>query len=430
MKLQSKTAQEVRETFLSYFLARDHHLIEPSGIIPKNDPTLMFINSGMAPLKPYFTGHAKPPHPCLTNVQNCIRFADIESIGDSYHGTNFRMMGSWSFGDYFKERAIELAFELITEGFGIPVERLSATVFMADETLLGVPSDEESARIWEKFLPRDRIIGRPPADNFWGPAGTSGPCGPCTEVFFDRGEEFAEQETDDVLVPGRHIEIWNAGVFMQYLKDEEGNFSSLPMKCVDTGAGLERFAMILQGRASIHEIDQYDESYRLINRHIVDTKWTRIIFDHLKTSILMIREGVVPSNTREGYLLRRALRRTMIGIFLRGVNLTVLQEWVDSLSEVIDNKDLTNRQKSVIAHWLGVERDSFERLMHRNRKYLDRIVADKELTAQHAFTLKTGMGIPEDLLEEFCARHGIIFPKVGFTALIEQHKVISRQAKK
>lgn len=430
MKLPYKTTEEVRQTFLGHFLKRDHQLIEPSGIIPRNDPTLMFINSGMAPLKPYFTGQAKPPSPRLTNVQDCIRFVDVESVGDSYHGTNFRMMGSWSFGDYFKERAIELAFELITDGFGIPANRLSATVFMADESLPGVPSDEESARIWEKFLPRDRIIGRPPVDNFWGPAGTSGPCGPCTEVFFDRGEEFAEKKTDDVLVPGRHIEIWNAGVFMQYFKDEQGNFSSLPMKCVDTGAGLERFAMILQDRASIHEIDQYDSSYQLINQRIGDTAWTRVILDHIKTSILMIREGVVPSNTREGYLLRRALRRAMIGVFLRGINLTILQEWADSLSEVIDNKDLTFRQKFVIAHWLSEERDSFEKLMHRSRKYLDKIVTAKELDAQHAFTLKTGMGIPEDLLEEFCARHGIPFPKVEFLRLIEEHRGISRRPKK
>src|SRR3989344_1240003 len=317
MKIPSMSTEEIKTIFIDYFLVNDHQLIESSGIIPKNDPTLMLINSGMAPMTPYFTGHLKPPPPRLANIQDCIRFTDFGSVGDSHHGTNFRMMGSWSFGDYFKDRAIEFAFELLTEKFGIPADRLSATVFMADESLPGVPSDEESARIWEKLLPRDRIIGRPPVDNFWGPAGTSGPCGPCTEVFFDRGEEFAEKETDDALIPGRHIEIWNAGVFMQYFKDEQGNFSSLPMKCVDTGAGLERFAMILQGRTSIHEIDQYDQSYRLINQRIGDTAWTRVILDHIKTSILMIREGIVPSNTREGYLLRRALRRAMIGIFLR-----------------------------------------------------------------------------------------------------------------
>lgn len=430
MNIPYKTTEEVRQTFLDYFLRHDHQFVEPSGIIPKNDSTLMFINSGMAPLKPYFTGQAEPPYPRLVNIQDCIRFVDVENVGDSYHGTNFRMMGSWSFGDYFKEKAIELAFELITEGFGIPADRLSATVFMADESLPGVPSDEESARIWERFLPRDRIIGCPPIDNFWGPAGTSGPCGPCTEVFFDRGEEFAEKETDDVLVPGRHIEIWNAGVFMQYFKNEHGEFSSLPMKCVDTGAGLERFAMILQDRASIHEIDQYESSYWLINQCIDDTVWTRIILDHLKTAILMIREGIVPSNTREGYLLRRALRRAMLGVFMRGINLSVLQEWVDSLTEAVDNQSLTLHHKSNIAYWLGVERDGFEGLMLRSRRYLDKIIAAKELDAQLAFTLKTGIGIPEDLLEEFCVRHSIHFPKIEFLRLIEEHKGISRRSKK
>lgn len=202
------------------------------------------------------------------------------------------------------------------------------------------------------------------------------------------------------------------------------------MKCVDTGAGLERFAMILQNRTSIHEIDQYEQSYRLINQRIGDTVWTRIILDHLKTAILMMREGIVPSNTREGYLLRRALRRAMIGVFLRGINLTILQEWTDSLSEVIDNKDLTMRQKSVIAHWLSKERDGFENLMRRNCKYLDKIVATKELDAPHAFTLKTGIGIPEDLLEEFCVRHGIHFPKIEFLRLIEEHREVSRRPNK
>jgi len=430
MDLQRMTTAEVRQTFLEYFLTHDHQFAEPAGIIPKNDPTLMFINSGMAPMKPYFTGQSRSPYPRLTNVQDCIRFVDIESVGDSYHGTSFRMMGSWSFGDYFKEKAIELAFELITGPFGIPVDRLVATVFMADDSMPGVPSDEESARVWERFLPRDRIIGRPPADNFWGPAGVSGPCGPCTEVFFDRGAEFAEQDTNDVLVPGRHVEIWNAGVFMQYLKDEQGNFSPLPMRCVDTGAGLERFAMILQGRASIHEIDQYDQSYKLVTQRIGDAVWTRIVLDHIKTSILMIREGIVPSNTREGYLLRRALRRAMIGMFLRDINLAVLQEWSDSLMEVIDNKDLTMRQRAGITYYLGEERASFDRLMRRSRKHLDKIAASGQLDARQAFTLKTGMGIPEDLLEEFCTRHGIRFPKDEFLGLVEGHRDISRRTKK
>lgn len=430
MKMPWRSTEEIKKIFIDYFLVNDHQLIDSSGIIPKNDPTLMLINSGMAPMKPYFTGHLKPPYPRLVNIQDCIRFTDFDSVGDSHHGTNFRMMGSWSFGDYFKERAIEFAFELLTEKFGIPADRLSATVFVADDSLPGVPSDEESMRIWERFLPRSRIIDCPPADNFWGPAGTSGPCGPCTEVFFDRGEAFAEKETDEVLVPGRHIEIWNAGVFMEYFKDEQGIFSSLPMKCVDTGAGLERFAMILQDRTSIYEIDQYEKSYQLINQYIGDIVWTRIILDHIKTAIMMIREGITPSNTREGYLLRRALRRAMIGIFLRGINLTILQEWVDSLSEVMDNKDLTMRQKSVISHWIDEERDGFEKLMLRNRKHLDKIVAAKALDAQHAFTLKTGMGIPEDILEEFCIRHGISFPKPEFLRLIEEHKEISRRSKK
>lgn len=428
-KLKWKSTVEIKKTFLDYFLEKDHLFVEPSGIVPRNDPTLMLINSGMAPMKSYFTGHKIAPYPRLTNIQDCIRFTDFDNVGDSYHGTSFRMMGSWSFGDYFKEKAIELAFELLTGEFGIPVDRLSATVFVADKSLPGVPSDEESARIWERFLPKDRIIGCPPADNFWGPAGDSGPCGPCTEVFFDRGEGYAEKETDDVLVPGRHIEIWNAGVFMQYLKDEEGNYSPLPMRCVDTGAGLERFAMILQDCKSIYEIDQYKPSYELIYQSIGDIRWSRIIFDHLKTSILMLREGIVPSNSGEGYLLRRALRRAMTGVFLREIDLSILQTWVDLLCEIIDDKDKTMIRKLDIDHWLRKECEGFEKLMRKSRKHLDKIAENKELSAQHAFNLKTVLGISEDFLEEFCVSHGILFSKVEFRKLIEEHKKISRQSR-
>lgn len=427
MTLPWKSAEEIRQTFLEYFLRNNHEFIEPSGVIPRNDPTLMFINSGMAPLKPFFLGQARPPFPRLVNVQDCIRFVDLDSVGDSHHGTSFRMMGSWSFGDYFKERAIELAFELVTDIFGFPSDRLSATVFVADESLPGIPDDEESARIWRKFLPQDRILPRPPADNFWGPPGIVGPCGPCTEVFFDRGAEFGSASTGDPLVSGRHIEIWNAGVFMQYFKDERGNYSPLPMNCVDTGAGLERFAMILQERPSIHEIDQYEGVFRLVNDRLRDPSWSRIVLDHLKTSLLMLRERVTPSNQREGYLLRRALRRAMLGVFLKGVEVKTVRGWMGGLCECVDDRRKTASAQSAIFVWLDAEISSFEGLMRRSQKHLDRIVAEKHLDAQHAFDLKTSLGVPEDLLEEYCRRHGIEFPREGLASLLREHQQVSRK---
>lgn len=426
MALPWRSVEEIRQMFLEYFLKNDHRLIESARILPHDDPTLMFINSGMAPMKPFFTGQAQPPYPRLTNVQDCIRFVDVEDVGDSHHGTSFRMLGSWSFGDYFKERAIELAFELLTEVFGFPSERLYATVFVSDETMPTIPDDEESARIWERYLPRERIVPKPPQDNFWGPAGTTGPCGPCTEVFFDRGEEYGQRRADDPLIPERHIEIWNAGVFMQYFKDEQGNFSVLPMNCVDTGAGLERLAMVLQGRASIHEIDQYEEVYRSIEQVVGDTTWTRIILDHLKTALLLMREGIVPSNQREGYMLRRTLRRSMSGVFLRDIGLPMVSEWFEALCEVVDDKDKTNAARATILSWLEDERSGFENLMRRSRKHLDKIAATRRLEAKQAFDLKTSLGIPEDLLEEYCRRYGIEFPREGYLQLFREHQEISR----
>jgi alanyl-tRNA synthetase len=426
MTLQWRSVEEIRRVFLEYFLKKDHRLIEPAGILPHDDPTLMFINSGMAPMKPFFTGQSQPPYPRLTNVQDCIRFVDVEDVGDSHHGTSFRMLGSWSFGDYFKERAIELAFELLTEIFRFPAAQLYATVFVSDETTPAIPDDEESARIWERYLPRERIVSKPPEDNFWGPAGATGPCGPCTEVFFDRGEQYGQVGGDDPLIPERHVEIWNAGVFMQYFKDEQGNFSVLPMNCVDTGAGLERLAMILQDRVSIHEIDQYEEVYRSIEQVVSDTTWTRIILDHLKTALLLMREGIVPSNQREGYMLRRTLRRSMSGVFLRDINLSVVSEWFESLCEVVDNKGKTDAARPTMLSWLEEERNSFELLMRRSRKHLDKIAATQHLDAKQAFDLKTSLGIPEDLLEEYCRRYGIEFPRKGYLQLFREHQEISR----
>lgn len=427
MTLKFHTTEEVKERFITFFMEHNHQLVPPKGIIPIDDPTLLFINSGMAPMKPFFMGKKTPPSPMLTNVQDCIRFVDFDDVGDSYHGTSFRMMGSWSFGDYFKEGAIKLAFELITEGFGLDPSKLSATVFKNDGSIKGVPDDEESARIWEKYLPRDRIIPRPPVDNFWGPPGDSGPCGPCTEVFYDRGPEYTEKETDDILVPGRHIEIWNAGVFMEYYMSEQKEISNLPNKCVDTGAGQERFAMILQNTPSICEIDQYRDVYRLIHEQIKNTTWSRIALDHLKTSILILREGVIPSNTREGYMLRRLLRKALIGMFIHEIRFDIITTWSDYLCDVIDNKNLTMEHKAAIDQWIKFECNNFAALMKRSRRHLNKVITLQELTAQKAFELKTSIGIPEELLHAICETHNIDFPTEGFNAKMEEHRNISRK---
>ena len=248
------SSKEIRDKFLEFFKENGHMELSDSSIIPKNDPTLLFINSGMAPLKDYFTGAAKPPCKRLCDVQTCIRTIDIDSIGDKHHLTSFQMLGSWSIGDYFKEKAIYFAYTLLTERIKLPKEKIYVSVFSGDEEL-GIPFDSEAYECWKKVgVDESHIVKCGREDNFWGPTSETGPCGPCTEMFFDTGdgEEYIPGGNFDTT---RYIEIWNAGVFMQFSKNADGNFSKLAFNSVDTGAGLERLAMVIGGYSSVYETD-------------------------------------------------------------------------------------------------------------------------------------------------------------------------------
>lgn len=424
--MQYLRIDDIRREFIDFFLGNNHQLVEPSGVLPKDDPTLLFINSGMAPMKPYFLGTQQPPYPRLTNVQDCIRTVDIDDVGDSYHGSSFRMMGSWSFGDYFKDRAIDLAFELITEGFGFPAEQLFATVYGGDNSLPGVPPDSESVKRWEQYLPSDRILLRPASDNFWGPAGDSGPCGPCTEVFYDRGEEYGLMDGSDPLVSGRHIEIWNAGVFMQYDMALDRSIIPLPVRCVDTGAGLERFAMLMQGVSSIHEVDQYASAFQIVTEAVEDFRKARIIFDHLKTSLLMMVEGVTPGHQRHAYVLRQLLRRALTATYLSDVKVDSVLSLAWGVAETMDNRGGLDRAKDLIDHHLLTEVESFSKILGRAEKYLARIAEAGEIDAHMAFDLKATHGIPLELVSEFCREHSILFPQAELDILLAEHSAISR----
>jgi len=250
------TSIEARKAFLDFFKQRGHLEIGSAPLIPNNDPTLLLINSGMAPLKPYFTGEQKPPGPRLCNIQKCIRTNDIEVVGDPHHLTFFEMMGNWSIGDYFKEEAVYMAWEML-KSFGFDTTKLYVTVFKGDNKLPDVPPDEESKAIWKNIIPETQIIPLGADSNFWGPTSDTGPCGPCTELFIDRGTNYGcgEQSCGPNCNCGRFIEIWNAGVFMQYYLHENGCLTELPLKSVDAGAGLDRFMLILEGKESVYDTD-------------------------------------------------------------------------------------------------------------------------------------------------------------------------------
>ena len=315
------TSEELREKFLKFYESKGHHIIPSASLIPENDPTVLFTTAGMHPLVPYLLGQKHPEGTRLTDVQKCVRTGDIDEVGDDSHLTFFEMLGHWSLGDYFKEDAIRWSFEFLTspDCLGIPVEKLAVSVFAGDET---APRDEESARIWEECgIPRDKIFFLPRKNNWWGPAGLTGPCGPDTEMFIDRGYGKRSEDCSPCGCDcGKYIEIWN-DVFMQYFKNAEGKYEPLKQKNVDTGMGLDRTVCILNGVRSVYDTDlftaarakleeltgkSYDESPEI-------RKAFRIVLDHIRTATFMIGDpkGITPSNVDQGYVLRRIIRRAV-----------------------------------------------------------------------------------------------------------------------
>ena len=414
------SSKQVEELFLQFFERKGHSRIGNSSVMPKNDPSLLFINSGMAPLKPYFLGLQKPPYDRLTNSQTCIRTNDLESVGDSHHGTSFHMLGNWSFGDYFKHDALNWALELVLE-LGFPIDRLYVTVFKNSNNTNGISDDTDSHSVWEKLLPADQIRWAPAEDNWWS-CGEVGPCGPCSEIFFDRGAEFATGEPEaSGLIPGRHIEIWNGGVFMTYNRLQDGTLEKLPMQCVDSGAGLERITMMLQGADSIHELAEFQPVFSEILKQTNDVRWSRIIFDHLKTSLVLMGAGVQPSNKMQGYVLRRLLRRLFCG-YLKGLQLDSILGLAEKLAPIIEVKiDSTLRLS------LQDELSRFAKVINsqRNLKALDSVISESTINAEKVFQLFSTNGIPLELIEEKCSFEGKIYPKQEVELLLEEHRAKS-----
>lgn len=418
-----KTTDEIQDIYLDFYTSRGYAHHPDSGVIPHNDPTLLLINSGMAPMKPFFTGEKKPESNLLTNVQNCIRTGDIDDIGDSHHGTSFNMMGSWQFGPEFsKERATELAYELITEGFGLEPDLLSASVLNGDKAANGIPADDDSITAWQRFLPEDRIVTLPAEDNFWGPAGDSGPCGPCTEVFYDRGETFADSDdADQKLRNGQHIEIWNAGVFMQYFMDTSGAITPLKSRSVDGGAGLERFAMVLQNAPSIHEIDRWLPVYDAVLADTQDVRSARIITDHVRTSEILLQSGITPANKAAAYVLRRLLRRSMSIMAQHDVSQERLIDYQEAIQDRLPRIPGAIRNQSETKDILGVEQQAFSKVLSRGSKLLKPFIDRGEIAGTDVQNLHATHGIPADFVREVCIRSGIIFPEADYLNAQREH---------
>jgi alanyl-tRNA synthetase len=431
----SITSKEIRKKFLDYFSGHNHLILESASLVPINDPTLLVVNSGMAPLKPYFTGEQRPPQQRLCNIQKCVRTNDIESVGDRHHLTFFEMMGNWSIGDYFKEEAVDFAWDLLKKGFGFDLSQMYATVFGGDKKFPAVPPDEESKVAWEKYLPKERIISLGAKFNFWGPAGETGPCGPCTEIFIDRGKDYGcgRDSCDPSCDCERFLEIWNAGVFMEYYLDENGNLRELPLKSVDAGAGLDRFAVILQGVDSVYETDLLSPIVEVFApKDNLASKSIRIMTDHLRCATFMIADGIYPANTKREYIVRRIIRRALLHArlaekdpesFIRATKV-VVELFSPYYPELV-------RSQGIVEMAIRRETATFGKMLNRGLKELEKVFSrfQEIISGADAFKLYETYGFPLELTKEIAAEKSLKVDEEGYKNQLEKHKERSRQAK-
>ncbi|MGN1043761.1 MAG: alanine--tRNA ligase [Acutalibacteraceae bacterium] len=426
---------EIRNKFISFFKEKDHMEITDASIVPKNDPTLLFINSGMAPLKNYFTGIEKPPYPRLCDVQPCIRTIDIDSIGDKHHLTSFQMLGSWSINDYFKEKAISLAYEFLTESLGISQEKLYVTVFAGDEEL-GLPLDQEAYDFWKQVgMPESHIIACGKEDNFWGPTAETGPCGPCTEIFYDTGEGEKYTPGGEFDTKKRYIEIWNAGVFMQLNKNADGSYSKLGFTSVDTGAGLERLAMVLNNYDSAYQTDlllpiKEKILEKLPSKDSLSEIELRIITDHLRTAALILSEHVSPSNEGRGYIPRKLIRRCMMITAKNKIKNFDFSEIVEFITEKY--KEIFpkfSQNKNYIISEFKKEESQFSKVVTKGLSMLEKLKdTEKKISGKEAFELVTTYGLPFDIVKQYAEENSMIVDEKDYILRIEHHKEKSKNS--
>ena len=438
MKTQTKTVNELRKTFLNYFESKDHIILKSASLVPHNDNSLLLINSGMAPLKPYFTGQVIPPKNRAASCQKCIRTGDIDNIGKTArHGTFFEMLGNFSFGDYFKVESLKWTWEFLTEVAGLSADRLYPSVYL---------DDDEAFAIWENEIGIDskRIFRFGKEDNFWEHG--SGPCGPCSEVYYDRGEKYGCGKSDCTVGCDcdRYIEIWN-NVFTQFDGDGQGNYTELEHKNIDTGMGLERLALAVQDAPSIFDIDttlalRQKVSTLMEKEYGINEKWDvsiRIVTDHIRSATFMISDGIMPTNEGRGYVLRRIIRRAarhgrlmgIDGIFLAKLSDTVIEGSKDGYPELFEKKEF-------IYNVLNQEENKFNNTIDQGLVILGEMEekltksGDKNLSGEQAFKLYDTYGFPIDLTIEIMAEKGYTVDMDGFTAFMKEQKDKARKARK
>ncbi|APZ46198.1 alanine--tRNA ligase [Polaribacter reichenbachii] len=441
-------SQEIRATFLNFFKEKSHLVVPSAPMVTKDDPTLMFVNSGMAPFKEYFLGNGTPKKNRITDSQKCLRVSgkhnDLEEVGyDTYHHTLFEMLGNWSFGDYFKKEAIAWAWELLTEVYKIDKDILYVTVFEGSDDADDLGMDTEAYDLWKQFIAEDRILKGNKKDNFWE-MGEQGPCGPCSEIHVDiRSAEEKAKVDGKTLVNEDHpqvVEIWNL-VFMQYNRKANGNLEELPNKHIDTGMGFERLCMVLQDVQSNYDTDVFTPIIREIEA-ITNTKYgkneqqdiaTRVISDHVRAVAFSIADGQLPSNTGAGYVIRRILRRAVrYGFTFLDKKEPFIYRLVDVLSKKMGTAfPEIKAQKQLIENVIKEEETSFLRTLDQGLVLLDGIIASaktKEISGDKVFELYDTFGFPIDLTALILSEKGYTLDEKGFEAELQKQKNRSRAA--
>jgi len=439
--VKSLSAQQIRNEFLEFFRSQAHHKVRSSSLIPSNDPTVLLTTAGMQQFKPYFLGEQSTELRRLTSVQKCFRTSDIDEVGDSTHDTFFEMLGNFSVGDYFKEDAIRFAWELLVDRWGLPTQRLSVTVFGGHGQ---IPADEEAEQLWRgRGVPPERIHRFGPQDNFWGPPGVTGPCGPCSEIHYDvtrvpcsRGAACGPN-----CDCGRFLEIWNL-VFMQYNKEDASTFVPLPAKNIDTGMGLERIAMVLQGKPDIFCTDLFHPLLDAIGAlggrspasfDAAALQSARIVADHIRGATFLVSDGVLPSNEGRGYVLRRILRRALVhgrrlgqeGPFVNRLLQVVLEMYREAYPELLENRNFIDRVLCSEEQRFLETLETGIRIFQSEREKMKAAGLDA-MPGALVFKLYDTYGFPPELTDDLARESGLTVDRAGFDHCMREQREKAR----
>ena len=424
-------AIEIRNKYLNFFKNHGHVVIPSAPVIPENDPSVLFTTAGMQPLVPYLLGEPHPAGTRLTDYQKCVRTNDIDEVGDNRHLTYFEMLGNWSLGDYFKEESIQMSYDFLTKELGIPVEKLSVTCFAGDEDCA---RDEVTASCWKKAgIPEERIYYFGKDDNWWI-AGETGPCGPDTEMFYDTGKPKCSPECNPSCGCGKYVEIWN-NVFMEFYKDENGKYSKLKQHNVDTGLGLERMTMLLEGKETPFETELFAPIMdKLVELQKVDNIASRrIVAEHLRSSMMIICDGGRPSNVDRGYILRRLIRRMVRHMNKLQISLDELSTLIDiNVENLKEMYPALEANKETIKNVILEEKDKCVKTLEKGEKEFAKEVGqvkeqgENTVPGKVVFRLYDTYGFPPEVTEELATENGMKIDKEGFDKLFKEHQEKSR----